>query len=87
MAYFDDNGEYVITKMDLSKDQELPEGFTKVNREEPIGHYRPGKDLKGEAFITNLENVNKKRVESGTNEVPLTKTTKIVGIKKGEDAS
>ena len=43
--------------------------------------------MKGEAFITNLENVNKHRVENQTNEVPLTKTSKIVGIKKGEDAA
>ena len=66
VAYFNDNDEWCVTKIDVSKGGELPEGFVKVNRDEPIGHYRPGKDLTGEDFIRNLENVNRRRVNEET---------------------
>ncbi len=53
----------VLTKVDGSKLEDLPIGYVKVNRGEPIGHYKVGKEITGEAFITNLEQVNKRRVE------------------------
>ena len=63
VAYFNENDEMVLTKIEGSKMDELPAGFVKVNRGEPVGHYKVGKEITGEAFITNLENVNKRRVE------------------------
>ena len=62
VAFFNENDEMVITKIDDNKFEDLPAGFVKVNRGEPIGHYKVSKDLTGEAFITNLESVNKRRV-------------------------
>ena len=62
MAFFNENDEMVITKIDDNNYEDLPAGFVKVNRGEPIGHYKVSKDLTGEAFITNLETVNKRRV-------------------------
>ena len=53
----------IIIKIDVSQGDDLPAGYVKVNRGEPVGHYKVGKELTGEAFITNLENINKKRVE------------------------
>ena len=53
----------IITKIDVSQGDDLPAGYVKVNRGEPVGHYKVGNELSGEAFITNLENINKKRVE------------------------
>ena len=63
VAFFNDNDEMVLTKVDGSKIEDLPKGYIKVNRGEPVGHYKVGKEITGEAFITNLENVNKRRVE------------------------
>ena len=63
VAHFNDNDEMVITRIDVSMGADLPAGYVKVNRGEPVGHYKVGKELTGEAFITNLENINKKRVE------------------------
>ena len=62
VAFFNENDEMVITKIDGDKYENLPAGFVKVNRSEPIGHYKITKELSGEAFITNLENINKNRV-------------------------
>ena len=62
VAYFNENDEWIVTKIDLSDGGELPKGYVKVNRDEPIGHYRPGKEITGEAFIRNLENANKRRI-------------------------
>lgn len=55
----------VLTKVSGDGSEPLPEGYVKVNRGEPIGHYKVTKDMSGEAFITNLETINKKRVASG----------------------
>ena len=63
VAFFNENDEMVITKVDAGQTEELPAGYVKVNRGEPIGHYKVSKDMTGEAFITNLETINKKRVE------------------------
>ena len=62
VAFFNENDEMVITKIDGEKYENLPAGFVKVNRGEPIGHYKITKEMSGEAFITNLETINKKRV-------------------------
>ena len=62
VAFFNENDEMVITKVDCDQADELPAGFVKVNRGDPVGHYKVTKDMTGEAFITNLENVNKRRV-------------------------
>ena len=67
VAYFDANDEMVITKVDGANAENLPEGYVRVNRGEPVGHYKVGKELTGEAFIKNLENVNKRRVEQHAN--------------------
>ena len=63
MAFFNENDEMVITKISNEEGETLPEGYVKVNRGEPVGHYKVPKDLQGEAFITNLETINKRRVE------------------------
>ena len=63
VAHFNENDEMVISKLDLSQTAELPAGYVKINRGEPVGHYKVSKDMQGEAFITNLETINKKRVE------------------------
>ena len=62
VAFFNENDEMVITKIDGEKYENLPAGFVKVNRGEPIGHFKITKEMSGEAFITNLETINKKRV-------------------------
>lgn len=53
----------VMTKISMEGGEDLPPGFMRVNKGEPFGHYKVGKELTGEAFITNLEQVNKRRVE------------------------
>ena len=63
VAFFNENDEMVLTRIDVSQGADLPAGYVKVNRGQPVGHYKVGKDLAGEAFITNLETINKKRVE------------------------
>ena len=63
VAHFNENDEMIITKIDVSQTEDLPAGYVKVNRGEPVGHYKVGKEIQGEAFITNLEAINKKRVE------------------------
>ena len=64
VAYFNEDDEMVLTKIDTQNNGgELPKGYVRVNRGEPVGHYKVGKELTGEAFIENLEAVNKRRVE------------------------
>ena len=64
VAYFNEDDEMVLTKIDSrTNGGELPKGYVRVNRGEPVGHYKVGKELTGEAFIENLEAVNKRRVE------------------------
>ena len=63
VAYFNDNDEMILTKIDPTEDADLPAGMVRVNRGEAIGHYKVGKELTGEAFITNLEKANKRRVD------------------------
>ena len=70
VAHFNENDEMVITKLDISQTADLPAGYVKINRGEPVGHYKVSKDMQGEAFITNLENINKKRVEQQSTEKP-----------------
>ena len=64
VAHFNENDEMVLTKIDVSQTADLPAGYVRVNRGDPVGHYKVSKDMQGEAFITNLENINKKRVEN-----------------------
>ena len=60
MAYFNENDEMVITKVDLRKtDGATPAGFVKVNLDQPIADFKVTKEMTGERFIENLENVNK----------------------------
>ena len=65
MAYFNENDEMVITKVDMRKtDGEVPNGFVKVNLDEPIADFKVTKEMTGERFIENLENVNRQRAET-----------------------
>ena len=62
MAYFNENDEMVITKVDVRKTNgAVPDGFVRVNLDEPIGNFKVTKEMTGERFIENLENVNKER--------------------------
>ena len=64
MAYFNENDEMVVTKVDMRKtDGEVPEGFIKVNLDEPIADFKVHDGMTGEKFIQNLENVNRQRAE------------------------
>ena len=70
VAHFIDNDEMVLTKIDVSQTADLPAGYVKVNRGEAVGHYKVGKEMQGDAFITNLEAINKKRVEQHATDKP-----------------
>ena len=60
MAYFNENDEMVVTKVDIRKTNgAVPDGFVRVNLDEPIANFKVTKEMTGERFIENLENVNK----------------------------
>ena len=60
MAYFNENDEMVITKVDMRKTNgSVPDGFVRVNLDEPLANFKVTKEMAGERFIENLENVNK----------------------------
>ena len=63
VAYFDDNDEMVMTKIDVTKHETLPDGYKFVNLDEPLATTKVTRDLTGDKFVSNLEQVNKKRVE------------------------
>ena len=64
MAYFNENDEMVITKVDVRKTNgATPEGFVRVNLDEPIADFKVTKEMTGEKFIENLENVNRQRAQ------------------------
>ena len=64
MAYFNENDEMVITKVDVRKTNgATPDGFVRVNLDEPIADFKVTKEMTGEKFIENLENVNKQRAQ------------------------
>ena len=64
MAYFNENDEMVITKVDMRKTNgDVPEGFVRVNLNEPIANFKVNEGMTGIKFIENLENVNKERVK------------------------
>ena len=68
MAYFNENDEMVITKVDMRKtDGETPPGFIKVDHDKPIGNFKVTSDMAGEKFIQNLEQVNKARSDKEAN--------------------
>ena len=78
VAYFNENDEMVLTKVKNDAAEDLPAGYVKVNRDDPAqapGHYKVSKNMTGEAFINNLETINKKRVESGVS-TPTPATSK-----------
>lgn len=60
-AFFDENDEMALVKVDKEKIEKLPAGYFRVNREAPV--HKVSKDTTGEQFIQNLEKVNKERVE------------------------
>ena len=68
VALFDDNDEMVMTKIDVTRHETLPEGYKYVNLDEPLATTKVTKDLTGDKFVSNLEQVNKKRVEEGPSE-------------------
>ena len=45
VAHFNENDEMVITKLDISQTADLPAGYVKINRGEPVGHYKVGKEM------------------------------------------
>ena len=45
VAHFNENDEMVITKIDVSQTDDLPAGYVRVNRGEPVGHYKVGKEI------------------------------------------
>ena len=64
MAYFNENDEMVITKVDMRKTNgNVPDGFVRVNLNEPIANFKVNEGMTGIKFIENLENVNKERVK------------------------
>ena len=64
MAYFNENDEMVITKVDMRKTNgDVPDGFVRVNLNEPIANFKVNEGMTGIKFIENLENVNKERVK------------------------
>ena len=64
MAYFNENDEMVITKVDMRKTNgDVPQGFVRVNLNEPIANFKVNEGMTGIKFIENLENVNKERVK------------------------
>ena len=58
----------IIKKVDRAEVEQgkLPAGCVKVQRGEQVGTYRVTKDMTGETFISNLEQINKKRVADNT---------------------
>ena len=65
-AFFDENDEMVVLKVDKQKVEQLPAGYFRVNRDAPI--HKVSKDTTGEMFIKNLEKVNKERVQKSGEE-------------------
>ena len=64
MAYFNENDEMVITKVDMRKTNgDVPDGFVRVNLNEPIANFKVDKGMTGIKFVENLENVNKERAK------------------------
>ena len=64
MAYFNENDEMVITKVDMRKTKgSVPDGFVRVNLNEPIANFKVDDKMTGIKFVENLENVSKERVK------------------------
>ena len=53
----------VIKKVHVDETQNLPAGHFIVDFDEHTGQHKVPKEMTGERFIKNLEQVNKKRVE------------------------
>ena len=65
VAYFNENDEMVITKVEKNENPKtLPAGCVKIQRGQTM-NYKVEKDQMGEKFIENLERINKARVEQG----------------------
>ena len=69
MAYFNENDEMVIEKVEKTEDSKpLPAGCVKIQRGETL-NYKIERDMmggdQGEKFIENLERINKARVDAG----------------------
>ena len=64
MAYFNENDEMVITKVDMRKTKgSVPDGFVRVNLNEPIANFKVDEKMTGIKFVENLENVSKERIK------------------------
>ena len=58
-AYFDENDEMVIKKVTEAQQENLPQGYVKVDNGKVGAQFKVDKDMTGEAFISNLEEINK----------------------------
>ena len=61
IAYFDENDEMVVKRVNLGEGATLPKGALLMEERPTI--YKVTKDISGEKFIQNIENINKERVQ------------------------
>ena len=63
VAFFDENDEMVLKKIDITQHETLPTGYKFVTLDEkPLPVLKVTTDITGENFIENLEQVNRQRV-------------------------
>ena len=64
VAYFNENDEMVMTKIDNNQADNLPAGYVKVNKGQALGTYKVEKNTSSEAFMEQLDKLNQQRVEN-----------------------
>ena len=60
VAYFDENDEMIVKRINIGEGA-LPKGCLLIEESPTV--YKVTKDLTGEKFIQNIENINKERVQ------------------------
>ena len=64
VAYFNENDEMVMIKVDNNEADNLPAGYVKVNKGQAQGNYKIEKNTSSEAFMEQLDKLNQQRVET-----------------------